>query len=245
MTMIRVTIWNEFRHERLNPVVAAIYPNGIHEAIRAFLKDDSNYIIHTSTLDEPECGLTEELLNDTDVLVWWGHKAHREVSDEAAERVVRHVQGGMGLVALHSAHESKPFIRLMGTTCSLKWRKSGEKERLWNVAPTHPIMKEVGDYFELEHVEMYGERFDVPKPDDVLMISWYPGGEIFRSCCTWTRGNGRIVHFKPGHETFPIYENPNVQLVIRNAVNWAAPAARGLPASRQTDPLEMIEQIEC
>ena len=133
----------------------------------------------------------------------------------------------------------------MGTTCSLKWRKSGEKERLWNVAPTHPIMKGVGDYFELEHVEMYGERFDVPKPDDVLMISWYPGGEIFRSCCTWTRGNGRIVHFKPGHETFPIYENPNVQLVIRNAVNWAAPAARGLPASRQTDPLEMIEQIEC
>lgn len=243
--MIRVTIWNEFRHERMNPVVASNYPNGIHEAIREFLQDEEKYVIRTATLDEPGCGLSEELLKDTDVLIWWGHKAHKEVPDEVADMVVRHVQAGMGFVALHSAHESKPFMRLMGTTCSLKWRKSGVKERLWNICPTHPIMRGIGDYFELEHVEMYSERFDIPKPDDILMVSWYPSGEVFRSVCTWTRGNGRIVHIKPGHETFPIYQNKNVQKLIRNAVDWCAPVRRDLPKSENRAPIEPVEEIEC
>lgn len=243
--MIRVTIWNEFRHERMNPVVASNYPNGIHEAIREFLQDEEKYVIRTATLDEPGCGLSEELLEDTDVLIWWGHKAHKEVPDEVADMVVRHVQAGMGFVALHSAHESKPFMRLMGTTCSLKWRKSGVKERLWNICPTHPIMRGIGDYFELEHVEMYSERFDIPKPDDILMVSWYPSGEVFRSVCTWTRGNGRIVHIKPGHETFPIYQNKNIQKLICNAVDWCAPVRRDLPKSENSAPIESVEEIEC
>lgn len=243
--MLRVLIWNEFRHEKANPVVQAHYPNGIHEAIKAFLKDDEKYVIRTATLDELNCGLNEEILRDIDVMIWWGHKFHKEVPDEIADMVVRHVQSGMGFVALHSAHESKPFMRLMGTTCSVKWRKSGVKERLWNINPTHPIMKGIDKYFELEHVEMYGELFDVPKPDDILMVSWYPSGEVFRSVCTWTRGNGRIVHIKPGHETFPIYYNENVQKLIRNAVDWCAPVLRNLPRSENVAPLEQVDEIEC
>lgn len=243
--MLRILIWNEFRHEKMNPVVQAHYPNGIHEAVKGFLQDDEKYVIRTATLDEPNCGLSEELLQNTDVMIWWGHKFHKEVPDEIADMVVRHVQAGMGFVALHSTHESKPFMRLMGTTCSVKWRKSGVKERLWNVNPSHPIMKGIDKYFELEHVEMYGERFDVPKPDDILMISWYPSGEVFRSVCTWTRGNGRIVHIKPGHETFPIYYNENVQKLIRNAVDWCAPQVRQLSVSENVAPLEAVEEIEC
>lgn len=243
--MTRILIWNEYRHEKANPAVQAHYPKGIHEVIKSIWQDDEDYIIRTATLDDPDCGLGEEVLGDTDVLIWWGHKFHGEVPDEAADRVVRHVQAGMGFVALHSAHESKPFMRLMGTTCSVNWRKSGVKERLWNVNPTHPVMKGIGRYFELEHVEMYGERFDVPKPEDILMISWYPSGEVFRSVCTWTRGNGRIVHIKPGHEAFPIYYNENVRRLIRNAADWCVPVIRYLPKSENTEPLEPVEELEC
>ena len=243
--MIRVTIWNEFRHEKINPVVRDIYPEGIHEAIRGAFPDDGKYSIRIATLDEPGCGLSEEILEDTEVLIWWGHKAHKEVPDEVADMVVRYVQAGMGFVALHSTHESKPFMRLMGTTCSLKWRKSGVKERLWNICPNHPVMRGIGEYFELEHVEMYSERFDIPKPDDVLMISWYPSGEVFRSVCTWTRGYGKIVHIKPGHETFPIYYDENVRKLIRNAVDWCAPAIRSFPKSINVKPIEPVEEIEC
>lgn len=243
--MLKVTIWNEFRHEKINPAVAKIYPDGIHEAIKKRLLEKGAYDIKTAALDEPECGLSEDVLQATDVLIWWGHKAHHEVPDEVAERVVKHVHSGMGFIALHSAHLSKPFKRLMGTTCTLKWRKSGEKERLWNLCPTHPIMQGIGEYFELEHVEMYGERFDIPAPDQILMMSWYPGGEVFRSALTWTRGNGRIFYFKPGHETFPIYENKNVQTIIHNAVNWCAPVVRQELTCPNVQPLEPIVQIEC
>ena len=243
--MLRVLIWNEFRHEKTNPSVKSIYPNGIHGVIKEFLQEKVDCEIYTATLDDPECGINEEILNNTDVMIWWGHKFHKEVSDEIADMVVRHVQAGMGFIALHSTHESKPFMRLMGTTCSVKWRKSGVKERLWNINPSHPIMKGIDNYFELEHVEMYGERFDIPKPDDILMISWYPSGEVFRSVCTWTRGNGRIVHIKPGHETFPIYYNENIQKLICNAVEWCVPVVRCMSKSENVEPLETIEKIEC
>ncbi|MBP2311199.1 ThuA domain-containing protein [Azospirillum soli] len=239
----RVVIWNEFRHERTNEAVAAHYPQGIHEALAAPLRA-AGLEVATATLDEPEHGLTEARLAATDVLVWWGHKAHAEVSDAVAERVkTRVTEHGMGLVALHSSHFSKPFMALMGTGCFLKYRVAGERERLWVVDPGHPVAAGIEDHIDLDHEEMYGEPFDVPPPDDLVFISWFKGGEVFRSGSGWRRGMGRVFYFRPGHETYPTYHHPQIQRVILNAVRWAA-RPEGLTApvrGRRESPLEDLE----
>lgn len=223
MGNIRVTVWNEFRHEKIHEEVARVYPNGIHNAIAEYLKKQPDIEVRTATLDEPEHGLTQEVLDNTDVLIWWGHMAHNEVKDEVVERVYNRVLNGIGLIVLHSGHLSKIFRKLMGTSCMLKWREAGEKERIWVVEPGHPIAEGLGEYFEIPHTEMYGERFDIPKPDELVFISWFAGGEVFRSGCCFYRGKGKIFYFRPGHETFPIYYQPEVQKVIYNAVKWAVP----------------------
>ena len=223
MSAIRITVWNEHRHEKSDAAVAAIYPAGIHEAIAEPLRKLPGTTVRTATLDQPEHGLGGSVLEETDVLLWWGHLAHEEVSDAVASRVQQRVIQGMGLVALHSAHMSKPFTRLMGTSCLLRWREAGEKERLWVVEPGHPIADGLEPWFEIEHEEMYGERFDVPAPEATVLISWFAGGNVFRSGLCWTRGKGRVFYFRPGHETHPTYRQKDVQMVIRNAVRWAAP----------------------
>lgn len=218
----RVTVWNEFRQEKSDPAVAAIYPEGIHAAIARGL-ESHGLTTATATLDQPEHGLTEAALAQTDVLVWWGHLAHDEVSDEIVDRVQRRVLEGMGLIVLHSGHFSRIFRRLMGTSCDLKWRESGDTEVLWNLAPGHPITEGLGEKFVIEQEEMYGEFFDVPTPDTLVFVSWFTGGEVFRSGACYTRGAGRIFYFRPGHETYPTYHNADVQRVIANAARWAAP----------------------
>ncbi|USZ72709.1 ThuA domain-containing protein [Natronosalvus halobius] len=224
--MATVTIWNEYRHERENDEVAAVYPDGIHATIAGFLEADHE--VTTATLDEPEHGLTSDVLEETDVLLWWGHTAHDEVQDEIVDRVQERVLEGMGLLVLHSGHYSKIFKRLMGTTCSLQWREDDGLERLWVVDPGHPIADGLDECIELPETEMYGEPFDVPEPDRLVFTSWFEGGEVFRSGCCYRRGSGRIFYFRPGHETIPIYENEDVQRVIRNAVEWAT-ATEGAP----------------
>ena len=223
--MLKVTIWNEFCHEKTELAVKNVYPDGIHNCIAEFLKSD-DILVRTATLDDPECGLTQEVLDDTDVLIWWGHAQHHKVPEEVAERVQLSVLKGMGFIALHSAHHSKPFKRLMGTSCNLSWREHGDMERIWNINPAHPITKGIDRYFELPHVETYAEPFGIPNPDEVVFMGWYEGGELFRSGCTFHRENGRIFYFQPGHETYPIFKDRNVQTIIRNAVYWAAPQIR-------------------
>jgi trehalose utilization protein len=223
MDKIRVTVWNEYRHEKKSPEIAAVYPDGIHGAIAGFLSARDGVEAGTATLDEPEHGLTEEVLNKTDVLIWWGHMAHGEVQDEVVDRVQQRILNGMGLIVLHSGHFSKIFKRMMGTNCSLTWREIGERNRLWVTSPGHPIVEGLGPYFEIPHTEMYGEFFDIPQPDELVFISWFQGGEVFRSGCCWYRGRGKIFYFQPGHETFPIYHQMEVQQVLANAVRWCAP----------------------
>lgn len=235
---LRVTVWNEFRHEKISEKIRGIYPQGIHHAIGEGLGADLD--ISYATLDEEEHGLTEAKLSETDVLIWWGHKAHKEVSDVIVERVYKRVREGMGLIVLHSGHFSKIFMKLMGTSCNLKWREAGEKERLWVVSPGHPIAEGIGEYIELEHEEMYGEHFDIPQPDELVFMSWFEGGEVFRSGCTFHRGQGKIFYFRPGHETYPTYYNEQVRRVIRNAVFWAAPTTRPAPTYGNYKPLEPI-----
>lgn len=222
---IRVTVWNEYRHEKNSPKIAEVYPDGIHNAIAEGLRQHGLTNVGTATLDEPEHGLTQDVLDKTDVLIWWGHMAHGDVQDAIVERVQARVLAGMGLVVLHSGHFSKIFKKLMGTTCDLKWREVGEKERIWVVEPGHPIAAGLPEYFEVQPEEMYGERFDIPAPDALVFVSWFEGGEVFRSGCCYQRGSGKVFYFRPGHETYPTYYNEMVRLVIANGVRWAAPVA--------------------
>lgn len=236
---LRVTIWNEFRHERADEAVAKIYPHGIHATLAEALKQAGpNLDIRTATLDEHEHGLSEEVLNNTDVLTWWGHMAHREVQDSIVDRVQQRVLSGMGLIVLHSAHFSKIFRRLMGTTCELKWREADDHERLWVVAPGHPIVEGIGEYIELPREEMYGEPFDIPQPETLVFVSWFSGGEVFRSGCCYTRGRGKIFYFRPGHETFPTYHHPQIQRVLLNAIRWTAPVPYPPAIYGNTPPVE-------
>ena len=240
--MLKVTVWNENRHEQKSPVVREIYPKGIHGTIAEFLNLEG-IETRTATLDEPEHGLTDEVLDHTDVLIWWGHLAHDEVKDEIVKKVQKRVLDGMGLIVLHSGHFSKIFKTLMGTSCDLKWREAGEKERLWVVSPSHPIVEGISEYIELENEEMYGEHFDIPQPDELIFASWFEGGEVFRSGCTYKRGNGKVFYFRPGHETYPTYHNKQIQQVIINAVKWAGPVKRERPVYGNSQPLETIKGL--
>jgi len=228
MTALRVTVWHEYRHEKLEKRVADVYPEGIHGALAKGLAP-YGFDIHTATLDEPEHGLTQEVLDNTDVLTWWGHMAHEEVSDEIVDRVQERVLNGMGLIVLHSGHLSKIFRRLMGTGCMLRWREADEKERIWVVDPSHPICDGLPEYIEIDEAEMYGEHFDIPPPDTLVFISWFEGGEVFRSGCCYQRGQGKIFYFRPGHETYPMYHMPIIHKVIANAINWAKPVSNKTP----------------
>ena len=228
---IRVTVWHEFRHEKTNAKVKAVYPDGMHNTIAAGLRAAGGMTVQTATLDEPEHGLTAEVLDNTDVLTWWGHMAHHEVRDDIVDRVKQRVWAGMGLVVLHSAHFSKIFKALMGTSCDLKWREAEDREIIWFTAPGHPIVQGLSDHIIIPREEMYGEHFDIPAPDETVLISSFSGGEVFRSGVTYRRGAGRIFYFRPGHETFPAYHQKEVLQIIVNAARWAAPTAN---SARQT-----------
>jgi trehalose utilization protein len=223
-----VTVWNENVHDREDPRTQAVYPQGLHTAIadgiRANLGDRAT--VRTSTLDQPAHGLPDEVLESTDVLTWWGHTAHEQVPDELAAKVQRRVLAGMGLVVLHSGHFSKPFKLLMGTHCSLRWREADDREVVWTVNPGHPIAAGVPQAVIIPNQEMYGEYFDIPQPDELVFISSFSGGEVFRSGCCFTRGQGRVFYFSPGHETYPVYHQPAIRRIIANAVAWAGDVAR-------------------
>ena len=212
--MIRVTIWNEFTHDQ------PAYEGGIHGYLKSVLDTEEDMVVKTATLKtEP---MTDELLNETDVLFWWGHASHHEVPDELVEKIHDRVLRGMGLIVLHSGHHSKIFRKLVGTSGNLSWM-DGAKERLWCVRPSHPIAAGVAPSIELPCEEMYGEPFDIPQPDDLIYVGWFNSGHVFRSGITYHRGHGKIFYFQPGHETDAAYKNPEVQKIIKNAVRWTAP----------------------
>jgi trehalose utilization protein len=239
---IRVTIWNEYFHERHDEEVKRLYPEGMHTVIADYLVKQGDISTRIATIDMPEHGLTEEVLDNTDVLTWWGHKQHNDVSDEIVNRVYHRVLEGMGMGFLHSAHESKLFKKLSGTESGRKkWRETGDKERVWTVEPGHPIVDGLeNEYFELEQEEMYGERFDIPAPDTLVFISWFAGGEVLRSGCCYNRGKGKYFYFQPGHETFPTYYHPQVMRVIYNAVKWARPINSPYVNYDNVPPMEKI-----
>ena len=220
---INVTIWNEYRHEKSDENVAKLYPNGLHAAIGEFLSKNDDMKITLAALDDPDQGLPDEVLNNTDVLLWWGHMNHGEVKDDLVERIRQRVYvGGMGFIALHSAHHSKPFRAIVGTTGNLLWGDN-QKEIIWNIMPSHPIAAGIPSHFELPEEELYAEPFQIPQPDAHIFEGWYEHGYVFRTGCTFLRGAGRVFYFQPGHETCPSFYDANVQRIITNGVRWAAP----------------------
>lgn len=223
--MIKVTIYNEFVHEREEEPIKAVYPGGIHMALKEAL-ESREISVRTLTLDDIKDGLSEEILEDTDVFIWWGHLAHNLVPDEVALSVQQAVLKGMGMIFLHSAHHSKPFKLLMGTPCNLTWREDGDRELVWVCNPAHPIAQGIDRFIKLEHEETYGEPFSIPEPDELVFIGSFEGGEVFRAGCCYRRGNGKVFYFQPGHESFPTFKNPDVIKVIKNAVDWAKPNFR-------------------
>jgi trehalose utilization protein len=244
---IRVTVWGENVHEQKNKVVADVYPLTMHGTIAAALNKEVGITATTVTLQDKDHGLTAAKLAETDVLIWWGHAAHGDVKDDVVERVAEAVWAGMGVIFLHSAHFSKPFKRLMGAPCNLSWREAGERERLWVTSRQHPIARGIPDHFEIEYEEMYGEPFGVPEPLETVFISWFQGGEVFRSGLTYKRGAGNIFYFRPGHETYPTYHQPLVQHVIANGVRWAHnPEARlAAPTDAPNRPIgQTLEPLE-
>lgn len=241
---IRVTVWGENVHEKKHKIVADIYPKGMHGCIADALGKDKDIVTRTATLDQSEHGLTDKVLEETDVLTWWGHAAHGQVDDKIVDKVQKRVLNGMGLIVLHSGHHSKIFKRLMGHNCDLVWREAGEKERIWVCNPGHAIAQGLGTYFELPEEEMYGEPFGIPNPDEVVFLSWFQGGEAFRSGVTYRRGAGKVFYFRPGHETYPTYHDANVQKVLINAVKWAKPEGTypwGCPNRSGDKVLEPLE----
>ena len=242
MSKIRVTVWNENYHEKVDERIGAIYPSGIHGAIAEGLSAYGDFEITVRTLDMEECGLDEKTLENTDVLVFWAHCKHADIPDEIASRVQKRVLEGMGFIALHSAHLCRPFVKLMGTGCRLRWRENDERERLWVVEPGHPIAAGLPEYIEFNEEETYGERFDIPTPDDLVFISWFSGGEVFRSGCCWRRGMGKVFYFRPGHEAYPTYYREDVRKIIANAVYWAKPSGGPAPSfGHHPKPIEDVK----
>lgn len=240
MNKLNVTVWNEYINELKNERTAAIYPDGIHGQIASFLSEEADLNVRTAHLEQPDHGLGGDILDNTDVLLWWGHTGHNLVADAIVEKIKQRVLDGMGLIALHSSHYSKIFRSLMGTTCSLIWREIAEKERIWVVEPGHPIAEGLPVSFVIPEVEMYGERFDIPAPDTLVFISWFDGGEVFRSGCCYNRGKGKVFYFRPGYDTFPIYYQDEVKTILKNAVRWAAPTNGPEITYGQRDALEDI-----
>jgi trehalose utilization protein len=220
---IHVTVWGENLHEFRDKRVPELYPGGMHETIAAGIRQElgGRAVVRTATLDQQDNGLGDEVLGTTDVLTWWGHIGHDQVDDKVVERVRQRVLQGMGLVVLHSAHLSKIFRSLMGTSCNLRWRSIGERELVWTVSPGHEIVRGVPAVFAIEAQEMYGEFFDIPEPDELVFISSFTGGEVFRSGCCFYRGAGRIFFFGPGDQDYPVYHHETVKRVLANAVVWA------------------------
>ena len=238
---MQITVWNEYEGQADNAGVKEAYPETLHGAIAAAVAGE-DATVTTVTLDMPDQGLPDALLEKTDVLIWWGHVAHHKVSDSLVEKIRRRVLRGMGVVFLHSAHLSKPFVSLMGTSCTLQWREAGERERLWKIDPTHPIAAGIPDCTVLEHEEMYGEPFDIPAPDETVFLGWFRGGNVFRSGVTYKRGRGKVFYFQPGHETHPTFRRPEIARILYNATRWAynPEIAPAYPECPNPTPLEKI-----
>jgi len=229
MNKINVVIWNEFRHEKTKEKARALYPNGLHATIKGYLDKNEDMEITLAALDDPDQGLSDERLQNTDVLVWWGHMAHDEVDSVLVKKIRDRVwEGKMGFIALHSAHMARPFCAIVGTEGVLSCGRN-QKEIMWTLMPSHEISAGIPDHFLIEEEELYAEPFHIPEPDELVFGAWFEDGHILRAGAGFRRGAGKIFYFQPGHETCPSFHNPYVLRVIENAIRWVRPCEQVSP----------------
>ncbi|MFH1372026.1 MAG: ThuA domain-containing protein [Planctomycetota bacterium] len=217
-----VVVWSE------GTAPKNVYPNDICGAIAEGLKELKDWDVVEARLSDPNQGLPDELLNRADVLIWWGHKKHNQVRDGLVDKIVSRVKDeGMGFISLHSSHFARPNIKLMGTPCSWKeYLGDSNTLKITVKDPNHPIARGVED-FTIYHDERYSEPYAVPQPLAVVFEGTYTldngGTDTSRQGLTWEIGKGRVFYFQPGHETNPVFFDPNIRRIISNAVEWAAP----------------------
>lgn len=214
---IHAAVWSE------ETAPQDVYPNDVNSTIAEHLNEHADIVAKAVSIDHAEQGVSTELLDWCDVLLWWGHLRHDDVSDTTVDRVERYVrERGVGYIGLHSGHYARPFKRLIGTSGDLgSVRDEGETEQIEVVSPSHPIAAGIND-FSLPQVEMFGEPYDIPEPDDVIFESNFANGGEFRSGVTFTFGAGRGFYFRPGHEEYRIYHDLTVRTILANATRWAA-----------------------
>jgi trehalose utilization protein len=225
---IRVLAWSE----RSEP--ADVYPRGINGQFAEFLKSEKDIVVKTANITDPEQGLSEEALAAADVVIWFGHKMHARVTDENVDRVLRHIRTrGMGFMPIHSSHYSKPFQKLMVRIAEEKgvhlddtpgkWakvRNEGAAETIQVIAPRHPIAHGITE-FTIPKTETYWNPFVVPPPDTKIFAGRSDNGmQDGSDGLLWRYGKGQVFYFRPGHETYPIYFQPEVQRVLKNAVRF-------------------------
>lgn len=217
----KVLVWSE------GTAPKNVYPNDINAAIAEGLKPLKGWEVQAVSINDPDQGLPDDLLNSASALIWWGHQRHGDVKDELVAKIkTRVTEEGMGFIATHSAHYSKALKAILGTPCGWSYyTDDGAKLDMVVKAPTHPICKGVKD-FTIPHTERYGDPFQCPTPETVLFDGIYTMKDDKTEHClqgfTWTIGKGRVMYFQPGHEGYPIYFMPEVQQIFRNGVQWVA-----------------------
>lgn len=235
---MNITIFNEYHPNEHTGKAEKNYPGGIHIALKSIF-ESQEYDVVTATQEQACNGLTDEILDNTDVLLWWSKNWDNELLNSVADKVVSRIREGMGAVFLHSAKNSKPFLRLTGTTSAtapVSWKEPGESERLFVVSPAHPIAEGIPSGYVIPNEEPYCEYFDIPKPDDIVFLGGFGNGMCIRAGVTFTRGAGKIFFFQPGHDSFPVYNDKVIRRIILNAVNWAKPVAKPAPIAEETKP---------
>lgn len=202
-----------------------VYPRGVRGPIADYLSEETDIEARTRSIEDEDQGVSGDDLEWADVILWWGHLRHDDVTDETVDRIEEHVrENGVGFVSLHSAHYARPYKRLIGMSGDLGGHRltDDESEYVEVCAPDHPIAEGVDD-FTLPEVEMFGEPYDIPEPETVVLHSEYSeGDEEFRSGVTFEFGEGRGFYLRPGHEEFEIYLDDNIQRIVTNATRWAA-----------------------
>ncbi len=270
---LKVVVWDERQ-----PAQKQAYENFLGNRIADHLKTLPGLSVQSVALDDPAQGLSDEILGDCHVLIWWGHVRQAEVAPEVGIRIVDRIkQGKLALIALHSAHWSTPFIEAMNERsrqdlarlgppsastleipppkrntvpgdndrltpyvqtrkfpdgkvardlhlpicCFPAYRNDGKPSYLRVLKPEHPIVQGVpASGFTIPHEEMYNEPFHVPEPDEVILEERWETGEWFRGGMLWTLGKGKVFYFRPGHETYPTYQQEYPLMIVANAVNW-------------------------
>ena len=106
---VHVVVWDEQQPEQ-----KAAYDHFLGNAIAESLTRQPGLVVKSVRLDDPDQGLPPAVLDECDVLIWWGHLRHKDVSQETVTRVLDRIKAGkMDLIALHSAHWSRPFVEAM------------------------------------------------------------------------------------------------------------------------------------